>query len=76
MRRWLYDEDTGEGELQEVNPKTGTWETIPEPDVRFDYGVFPLIRELYHGTRKVKWVGLKHGWSAAFNYDSGTDFRL
>ena len=76
MRRWLYDEDTGKVELQEVNPKTGAWETIKEPDTRFEYGVFPLIRELYRGTRRVKWVGLQYGWSAAFTYDSGTDFRL
>lgn len=75
MKRWLYDEDTGEGELQQVNPKTGTWETIVEPDNRFEYGLFPLIRETLRGTRCVKWVGINRGVNAALHYDSGTDFR-
>lgn len=74
MKRWVHNDDTGLQELQKVNPTTGLWETIKDPDPRFEYGLFPFVREVIKNKRRIKWIGFKNGLGAALHHDSGTDF--
>lgn len=67
--------ETGQWENAELDPTTGTWKTNERnTSPYYQYGLFPLIREMWRGTRKVKWVGFSRGLDAALYYDEGTDF--